>query len=130
MGVLSHELVTNASLDPSEFSLDPPAGFTFEKAVPATVTEDEMLAYLNAAVHFNNNTFPNSPFVAFDKDRFNALSLGNPSERTPSEQKMIDLHDKFLMREIYQPPVRRFLEDHTMPDSFQYVGAGATLGAG
>ena len=32
------------------------------------------------------------------------------------------------MREIYQPPVRRFLEDHAVPDSFQYVGAGATLG--
>jgi len=32
------------------------------------------------------------------------------------------------MREIYQPPVRRFLEDHTVADSFQYVGAGATLG--
>jgi hypothetical protein len=128
MGVLSHELVTSASLDPSELSLDPPAGFTFEKAVPATVTEDEMLTWLSAAVRFNNNTFPNSPFIAFDRERFNALSFGNATERTPDEQTMIDPHDKFWMREIYQPPIRRFLEDHTVPGSFQFVGAGATLG--
>ena len=128
VGVLSHELVTNATIDASDFSMDPPVGFTFEKSVPATVTEDEMRTYLDAAVHFNNNTFPDSPFVAFDKDRFNALTLLNSTERTPSEQKMIELHDKFLMREIYEPPVRRFLEDHTVPDSFQYVGAGAALG--
>jgi len=50
---------------------------------------------MDAAVHFNNDTFPDSPFVAFDKDRFNALPLLNSTDRTPSDQKMIDLHDKF-----------------------------------
>jgi hypothetical protein len=127
-GILSHELVTNPSLNPSDFSLEPPAGFAFEKSVPATVNEDEMLAYLNAAVGFNNNVFPNTPFAAFDRERFNALSFGDKNARTPDEQRMIDLHDKFLKREIYQPPVRRFIDDHAVPDSFQYVGAGATLG--
>ena len=49
--------------------------------------------------------------------------------RTPAEEReLIGLHDKFLMREVYTPPLRRFVEDHTEPGSFHYVGAGARVG--
>jgi hypothetical protein len=44
LGVLFHEIVLNPKLGASDFSLAP-AGYTFEKQVPATVTEDEMVAY-------------------------------------------------------------------------------------
>ncbi len=54
--------------------------------------------------------------------RWNA-TLGREVDR-----ELIALHDKFLTREVYRPPLRQFMEDHTEPGSFRYVGAGARAG--
>jgi len=36
--------------------------------------------------------------------------------------------NKIRFREIYQPPVQRFVTDQTSPDSFYYVGSGVKVG--
>ncbi len=95
-------------------------------------TERRLFAYRHPGLY--RETFLNDEgevhVVEITDASANRKLVLNLKKRTATlKQTMIDLHDKFLMREIYQPPVRRFLEDHTVPDSFQYVGAGATLGA-
>lgn len=125
---LEHEIIVNPRLDSSEFSLDPPAGYSFERLAKPTVTEVEMIAYLGAAARFNDGEFPDSPYSAFDSDKFNKASEKKSSDRTPVEQALIDIRDKIMMREIYRSPIKQFEEDHTLPDSFHYFGSGVKLG--
>ena len=125
---LEHEIVLDPKLDERDFSLDAPAGYALEKQAKATVTESEIAAYLGAAVKFNDGVFPDSPFEAFDPARFNKVSEKTTDEQTPAEQEMIEQHSKFLLREIYRPPFRQFVDDQTASGSFRYVGAGARIG--
>jgi hypothetical protein len=87
-----------------------------------------MVSFLGAAARFNEGIFPDSPYGAFDQAKFNAASRKAAAARTPAEQELIRLHDKFLTREVYRPTVLQFVEDHTEPGSFHYVGAGARVG--
>jgi len=87
-----------------------------------------MIAYLGAAARFNGNKFPDSPYNAFDNDKFNVASDKELSDRTKVEQAMIDIRDKIMMREIYRSPVKQFEEDQTVPNSFHYLGTGVTVG--
>ncbi|WP_168205238.1 hypothetical protein [Bythopirellula goksoeyrii] len=128
IGGLTHEIVLDTKIAASEFSLDPPADYAFEKMAKPTVTEGEMIAYLGAAARFNNQVFPESPYNAFDSDKFNAASYKDPKDRTKVEQAMIDIRDKIMMREIYRSPVKQFEEDQTVPNSFYYVGTGVEIG--
>lgn len=128
VGALCHEIALSPELEASDFSLDPPAGYAFEKQAPATVTEDEMIAYLGAAARFNDNQFPDSPYQAFDRDKFNASSEKKVTDRLAVDQALIDIQDKFMMREIYRSPVKQFEDDHTVPKSFHYVGSGVKVG--
>jgi hypothetical protein len=127
-GYWEHEIVLDPKLEVSDFSLDPPAGFAFEAIAKPTITEEEMVAFLGAAARFNDGIFPDSPYAAFDQAKFNAAAIKPAIAQSPAERELIGLHDKFLTREVYRSPVRQFVEDHTEPGSFQYVGAGAKLG--
>jgi hypothetical protein len=123
-----HEIVLDPKLDAADFSLDPPAGYAYQTIAEPTITEEEMVAFLGAAARFNDGVFPDSPFAAFDGAKFNAASMKGAATRTPAEGELIRLHDAYLTREVYRPPVRQFVEDHTEPGSFQYVGGGAKVG--
>jgi hypothetical protein len=83
---------------------------------------------LGAAARFNDGAFPDSPYSAFDSDKFNAACEKQQADRTAVEQAMIDIRDKVMMREIYRSPIKQFEEDHTAPNSFQYVGSGVRVG--
>jgi hypothetical protein len=87
-----------------------------------------MVAFLGAAARFNDGVFPDSPYAAFEQAKFNAAGEKAKDAQTPAERELIELHDKFLFREVNRPPVRQFVEDHTEPGSFHYVGAGARVG--
>jgi hypothetical protein len=123
-----HEIKVGPKLDAADFRLDPPAGYAYKVEARPTITEEEMVAFLGAAARFNDGTFPDSPYAAFDQAKFNGAGRKADDARTPAERELIRLHDQFLMREVFQPPVRRFVEDHTEPGSFHYVGAGARVG--
>lgn len=128
IAALQHEIELSPKLNPGDFSLDPPPGFTLEKIAPATVTEDEMIAYLRAAAGFNGSTFPDSPFLAYDRDKLNAAWEKDESARSAEANQLIEIVNRIRMREIYQPPVKQFTDDHATPESFHYVGSGVTLG--
>lgn len=125
---ITREIKLAPKLSPADFSLDPPAGFTLEKIASPTVTEEEIVAYLGASARFNDNRFPDSPHVTFDRDRFNAASFKPENELTPAEKELIAIRDKIMLREIYVPPLKKFEEDHTVAKSFHYVGSGVTVG--
>ena len=125
---LTHEILLQPKLTASEFSLVAPTGFQFETIAAPTVTEDEMLDYLKAAVAFNDNKFPDSLFNAFDADKLNREWSKEATTRTAAANALIAQVDKFRFREIYQPPIKRFVTDNTQPDSFQFAGSGAALG--
>ena len=127
MGSLEHEIVINPKLNPSDFGLDPPAGYAFKAIAKPTVTEEEMIAYLGAVARFSDNAFSDSQYAAFDQKKFNAISV-DPANRTPAEKGLIDLRDKLMLREIYESPIKRFVDDQTEANSFQYVGSGVKLG--
>lgn len=117
-----------SQLDKSMFSLDPPSGYKLENVAPPTVTEDELLEYLAAAADFNNGVFPDSFEQAFDSKKFNEASIKNRTDRSSAENRLIDIRDKIMMREIYRSPVLKFLEDHAVANSSQYVGADVKVG--
>ena len=125
---LEHEIVLDPKLDAADFRLDPPAGYAYQAQARPTITEGEMVAFLGASARFNDGVFPDSPYATFDKAKFNAAGLKPDDARTPAERELIELHDRFLFREVNRPPVRQFVEDHTEPGSFHYVGAGARVG--
>jgi hypothetical protein len=123
-----HEIVVNPKLDAADFSLDPPAGYAFEAVAKPTITEQEMVDFLGAAARFNDGVFPDSPYAAFEQAKFNISSTKALAAHSPAERELIGLHDRFMMREIYRSPVRQFVDDHTEPGSFHYVGAAARVG--
>lgn len=128
VAALHHEFVTNPKIEQADFSLDPPAGYAFEKIAAPTVTEEEILAYLGAAARYGDNSFPDSPFDAFDRERLNADWEKDDAARSPEANALIEIVDRIRLREIYSPPVRRFIDDHTEPESFCYVGSGVKVG--
>ncbi len=128
IGALNHEIVLNPKFEPSDFSLDPPAGYLFEKQAKPTVTEEEFIVYLGAAAKFNDNMFPDSSDAPFDSDKFNTASFKPEADRTTAEQELIAIRDKIMLREIYRSPIKQFAEDQTTHDSFHYVGSGVKVG--
>ena len=123
-----HEIVLDPKLDAADFRLDPPAGYAYQAQARPTITEEEMVAFLGAAARFHDGVFPDSPYAAFDEAKFNAAGLKAEDAQTPAERELVALHDKFLLREVYRPPVRQFVDDQTEAGSFHYVGAGARVG--
>ncbi len=128
IGVRTSDLNLNSQLDKSMFSLEPPSGYKVEHVAPPTVTEDELLEYLAAAAEFNNGVFPDSFEQAFDSQKFNDASMKNRADRSSTENRLIDIRDKIMLREIYRSPVLKFLEDHAVENSSQYVGADVKVG--
>ncbi|WP_165222035.1 hypothetical protein [Aquisphaera insulae] len=128
VGYWQREIVLDAKVPASDFSLTPPPGFAYKALARPTVTEEEMIAYLGAAAKFNDGTFPDSAQAAFDQAKFNAASRKPEESRTPAERELIKLHDSFLTREIYRSPVLQFVADHAESRSFHYVGAGVKSG--
>lgn len=128
VAALTHEIQLQPNLKAADFSLVAPEGFTTETIAAPTVTEDEILDYVKAAVAFNDNKVPDSLFSAFDSDKLNAEWAKGEAARTATANALIAQVEKFRFREIYQPPMQRFVTDNTLPDSFQFAGSGATLG--
>lgn len=128
LGGFWHEVNTSPNLSEADFSLDPPAGYGIERYIEPTISEDEFIAFLRAASEFADGVFPDVPLVAYDRDSLNAEWEKPENARSLQANTLIALVDKFRMREIYQSPIKRFIDDQTQPDSFHYVGSGVKVG--
>jgi hypothetical protein len=134
IGRIQHDIIYNADLDESLFSLEPPEGYTVEVKRRPQVTEKEMVDYLGVLADYNNKTFPDQlfPFVfandKFTMDRINKIEDKAEDERTAAEQKLIDTFEHYKLAGLNRMPTTHFVEDHTVKNSFQYLGKGVKLG--
>ena len=113
-----------------DFSLDPTAGYSLEKLTAPTISEEDMLAYLRAVAEFQGGLLPETiDHSGIDREKLDATYSAQVTSRSKEANAMITLVDKFCMREIYEPPMLRFVRDQTDPDSFHYVGSGVKLGS-
>jgi hypothetical protein len=124
------DIVLNAELDDSLFSLEPPKGYAVTTVVEPrrSVTEKEMIDYLGVAADFNGKTFPDKVYpFAFSSDRVNKVREKPEKDRTPAEQKLVEATNHYIMK-LHQMPTSLFVEDNTVAGTFRYIGKGVKLG--
>jgi len=124
---VQHDIDFDARLDDSLFRLDPPAGYTVESEARARVTEAEMIEYLGAMADYNGRTFPDQPY-SIDSDRLNEIYDQPEADRTPAEQRLLDIVDRFKRANLNMMPTGHFIEDHAVEGTFRYLGKGVKLG--
>jgi hypothetical protein len=130
IAALYHKIEVDSKLTAVDFSLDPQSGYSLEKLMAPTISEEDMLAYLRAVAEFQDCTLPETiDHSGVDREKLDASYAEPETSRSKEANAMINLVDKFRMREIYEPPMVRFVRDQTEPDSFHYVGSGIKLGS-
>jgi hypothetical protein len=124
-----HDIVYNAKLDRTLFSLEPPAGFSGNTIQRPTVTELEMVEFLGALARFNDGKFPDDyRGMGGMTVEFNKASRKEAKDQTEAERTLIGLHDKYLTAGLFKLPVGHFIYDQAVDGSFQYLGKGASVG--
>jgi hypothetical protein len=126
-GYIDRDIVLDATLDDSLFSLEPPQGYALEVKHRAQVTEKEMIGYLGAMADYNDKTFPDQPF-GLPSDRTNKSWAKPKKDRTAAEQKLLDMVNHYLRANLFSLPTGHFVREHTVEKSFRYIGKGVKLG--
>lgn len=130
IAALYHKIEVDPDLTAADFSLDPTAGYSLEKLSAPTISEEDMLAYLRTVAEFQGGHLPEAiDHSGIDREKLDAIYSAPETSRSKEANALITLVDKFRMREIYEPPMKRFVRDQTEPDSFHYVGSGVKLGS-
>ena len=126
-GVITHNIVFDAQLDPSLFSLTPPEGFKIiEPKVRPKVTEESLIKWLRASARANGNQFLDTEPKSF-RQWMTKLNAKSKNDRSKAEQDFLELvHSNVLDGNINL--LSRFEEDVAQPRTFKYLGKGATLG--
>ena len=125
---IEFDINTSAELDESEFRLEPPEGYTVRRIERPQVTEQEMIDYLGVWARYLNDRFPDDYARPMSSDRVNAIYDKAGSERSKMEQALLDTLDRYKTAGLNKMPVRHFIEDHAVPESFRYLGKGVRLG--
>ncbi|KKK49255.1 hypothetical protein LCGC14_3136910 [marine sediment metagenome] len=116
-------------LDESLFQLQPPEGYTIINIAREQVTEKEMIDYLGILADYYDKTFPERLFpVAVTSDRLNAIEAKPENSRTVAEQNLLETNNYYKMANLNMLPIGHFIEDHTVKNSFRYMGKGVDLG--
>lgn len=125
-GCVEHDIVFDANLDDSLFSMEPPPGYAVKTERRGQVTEKEMIDYLGALADFNGKMFPDEPRIT--SDRINKVWLGKAKKDwTPAERKLIETVD-FYTANRQSMPNYVFIEDQVAEKTFRYIGKGVKLG--
>ena len=134
MGDMMRDIVLDAKVDDSLFSLKAPEGYSVKHERASHVTEQEMLDYLGAFVEFNDRAFPDEAFPAYYKlDKENA-ALGKPaSQQTAIEKKYVAMSLRYQSMgtpfDFFRTTGNWFRVTHDfVEDSFRYLGKGVKLG--
>jgi hypothetical protein len=130
VAALYHKIEVEPDLTAVDFSLTPTAGYSLEKLTSPTISEEDMRAYLRAVAEFQGGLLPETiDHSGIDRERLDAAYSEPEASRSKEVNAMINLVNKLRMREIYEPPMVRFVRDQTEPSSFHYVGSGVKLGS-
>lgn len=122
------DIVYNAQMDESLFSLSPPPGYSVEVKRRREVTEKEMIEYLGILAEYYDNSFPSQAFPHVTSDELNQIEEQPPEDRTAVEQKLVETIRYYIMNDLNMMPLAHFIEDHTVEKTFRYLGKGVTLG--
>ncbi len=87
-----------------------------------------MIDYLAVWAKYLNDRFPDDYARPISSDRYNAIYDKAESDRTKAEQALLEMHSRYISAGLNKMPVRHFIEDHAIPDSFRYLGKGVRLG--
>jgi hypothetical protein len=124
-GDKQHDIVWDAELDDSLFRLEPPEGYALEVQRRGQITEKEMIDYLGVLADFNDKTFPDEGYIP--SDRINKAWDKAEKDRTAAENKIVKTVD-FYTAKFYKMPTAVFTIDHTVENSYRYLGKGVKLG--
>jgi len=113
----------DAKVDPESFRLDLPPGFRLLPN-PFSVNEAVLIEWIGGLARLNNDTFPPS---LFDQQPLVQIKWKKSADRTPAERNMYELGKKYGDTADVGLPVSRFINDHTVQNSFRYVGVGVKL---
>ena len=134
MGDMMRDIVLDAKVDDSLFSLKAPEGYSVKHEKATHVSEQEMLDYLGAFVEFHDRAFPDEAFPAYYKlDKENA-AMGKPaSQQTAIEKKYIAMVYRHQPMgtpfDFFRATGNWFRVTHDfVEDSFRYLGKGVKLG--
>lgn len=126
-GVINCDIVFDAQLDPSLFSLTPPAGFErVDPPPPVLVTEERMIQWLRLSAEANGGVF-----LELERGNnmkwHNAIAKKPKNERTEAERKYMEVAHMHIL-EGNTVPLETFYETVTEAKSFRYLGQGVKLG--
>lgn len=126
-GVIRRNIVFDAQVNPSLFSLTPPAGFTIvESPQRVKVTEERMIQWLRLSAEANGGVFLELE-RGFNMAWHNAIGEKPETERTETEKKYLAAWRQNML-EGNRAPVRDFIVAYTAASSFRYMGKGVQLG--
>ena len=129
LGTIESEFELGKDLPKSLFSLEAPEGYELEVVAEQTITEAELLEYLTVAIEFSDNRFPESPNgMLLDQEKYNAIFEKPKSKWSEQDRRVAELVKKVMIRYGTSFPLMRYVQDHTIPGSFRYIGKGVTLG--
>ncbi len=130
MGCVWHDIVFDAKVDDSLFSLKPPEGYTVKHENWADrFTEQSMLEYLGVFVGFNGGTFPDEAFPAYPNlDKLNAAFAKPVQKQTAIEKKYVAMFERFHKFRFSNPFNFFQISPDVVENSFRYVGKGVKLG--
>lgn len=132
MGTMLCDIVFDAKVDDSLFSLKAPEGYSVKHETAAHVTEQEILDYLRAFVEFNDRAFPDEAFY-YNLDKLNAARDKPASQQTDIEKRYIAMDYRYSPTgtpfDFFRATGTWFGVTHDfVEDSFRYLGKGVKLG--
>jgi len=128
-GGIKSNIVLNAKLDPSLFSLTPPEGFTIvEPKQRPKISEEQLVEWLRVSARANGETFVDSEH-GLARERQIEIADKAEADRTEVEQQYETLAHKHLLDRNHVP-MSRFAEETAEPRTFRYLGKGVKLGMG
>ena len=126
-GVVKRDIVFDAQLDPSLFSLTPPAGFERVDPPPRVlVSEELMIQWLGLSAAANGGVFLELE-RGFNMKWHNVIANKPKQDRTEAEQKYMEVAYKHIL-DGNMVPIEKFYETFTEPNSFRYLGQAGKLG--
>jgi len=130
VGNVTYDIVFDADVDDALFSMKPPEGYEVTIIERPTVTEIQMIEYLGVLVEYRNSTFPDSVSSprAVSTEEVNQIWDKSKKDRTAIEQKLLDMKDRYMLANLNMGPFNHFIMDHTVKDTWRYIGKGIKLG--
>jgi outer membrane lipoprotein-sorting protein len=125
VGIIMSNFVYNAPLDGKLFSLTPPEDFKIVyESPPPSVTEADMIEWLEVTARFNDGMFVDTP-DGVDHEKQNKIA--QMEKFTDVQKRYFELWHKYVGNG-QSPPIWNFTDANVVRGTFRYIGKGVKLG--